>query len=172
MRTTLEKSNKVRGRVPRKQGLKLLGYSMRWKPCGRPRASSTKTRIETSKSSHRYQSYIVRGRVPRKQGLKLNRASFLGTTFDVRGRVPRKQGLKLNESDELHPLPWCPRASSTKTRIETVQCENYTFNRIVRGRVPRKQGLKLICTDRPACRFAVRGRVPRKQGLKLKSIYV
>ena len=37
----------------------------------------------------------------------------------VRGQVPQKQGLKPDEVGAIYVLPESPRASSTKTRIET-----------------------------------------------------
>ena len=40
--------------------------------------------------------------------------------FVVRGQVPRKQGLKLSISNIAKAECLCPRASSKKTRIETI----------------------------------------------------
>jgi len=113
----------------------------------------------------------------------------------VRGRVPRKQGLKHNLPLKGQTYYYCPRASSTKTRIETPMCPRRRLTRDgwktgsidikiqfsmgnpsrrascrsicgVRGRVPRKQGLKPGATLRRDTIIEVCGRVPRKQGLK------
>jgi len=67
----------------------------------------------------------------------------------VRGRVPRKQGLKLAHTFNHAPIFQSPRASSKKTRIETIDDGSITYWSNVRGRVPRKQGLKLRWIKRP-----------------------
>ena len=134
----------VLGRVPRKQGLKLihvlmppscypgprpsstktrietlLAISRRVDSSG-PRPSSTKTRIETSKIEMvRTRVCRVLGRVPRKQGLKPGMMLMTFSPFNVLGRVPRKQGLKLGQQGRSGPPKFSPRPSSTKTRIET-----------------------------------------------------
>ena len=116
---------KVRGQVPRKQGLKpvLCAARTTWAP--RPRASSKKTRIETC--------VLVRP----------------GDSSVVRGQVPRKQGLKQQPHDGEAVGGGRPRASSKKTRIETPPEAVVRSSRMpVRGQVPRKQGLKhLLITD-------------------------
>ncbi len=62
---------------------------------------------------------------------------------EVRGQVPRKQGLKPPGEQGAEKLE-SPRASSTKTRIETPRTQaNLSAADTVRGQVPRKQGLKL-----------------------------
>ena len=88
---------RVRGQVPRKQGLK--------------------PRLDVG--GHRSGPW-VRGQVPRKQGLK--RVGFAAVTSlsRVRGQVPRKQGLKLQVIRGLGIAGESPRASSKKTRIETM----------------------------------------------------
>ena len=112
----------VRERVPRKQGLKP------YMPlCRLSRPSE------------------VRERVPRKQGLKLKCPCYtLFGRIIVRERVPRKQGLKRYPCNQTTAHDLSPRASSTKTRIET-NPDHRVLPRdaLVRERVPRKQGLKL-----------------------------
>ena len=110
----------VRGRLPRKQGLK----------------RSVTVSVGSSGTQ-------VRGRLPRKQGLKQTEDRWQGYRHIVRGRLPRKQGLKHSYLSRIRRECRCPRATSTKTRIETpcslprlIHCLQ------VRGRLPRKQGLK------------------------------
>jgi len=66
---------------------------------------------------------------------------------------------------------WYPRASSKKTRIETLHDQQQGPSAdTIRGQVPRKQGLKLLVDLRTSRWVAfIRGQVPRKQGLKLGS---
>ena len=115
-------------------------------PCG-PRASSTKTRIETAISSaHRCNRHAVQGRVPQKQGLKQRRTRSAHPSLSLR-----------------------PRASSTKTRIETLwqRLVRTSMQSTVQGRVPQKQGLKHFEPGPNASVYRpVQGRVPQKQGLK------
>ncbi len=132
----------------------------------------------------------VRERVPRKQGLKREENAIPASHVFVRERVPRKQGLKpgvsisaSNSSEcprasstktrietfwKAHEefSPYCPRASSTKTRIETGIDHGLPPSMAVRERVPRKQGLKPIWGRQVPQGAQVRERVPRKQGLK------
>ena len=135
----------VRGQVPRKQGLKQehrLGWDatvlgprasstktrIETSPsrlvndaCSSPRASSTKTRIETERKNLSARLLInVRGQVPRKQGLKHGLKFIPGSAGVVRGQVPRKQGLKQHTAPRYPGASRSPRASSTKTRIETL----------------------------------------------------
>ena len=64
--------------------------------------------------------------------------------FTVRGQVPRKQGLKLGRIKQRIEEGLSPRASSKKTRIETMPIVMRSRpGPKVRGQVPRKQGLKL-----------------------------
>ncbi len=110
----------LRGQVPRKQGLKLLvANAFAPKPIA-SRASSTKTRIETNKYNPKYPvAEGLRGQVPRKQGLKPVPWFQILEPSSLRGQVPRKQGLKLLNVHLSPSFRRCPRASSTKTRIET-----------------------------------------------------
>ena len=85
-----------------------------------PRASSTKTRIETGTCADILQDRIrVRGQVPQKQGLKPKTKRRFLCKGNVRGQVPQKQGLKHIYKTDYFTFSQCPRASSTKTRIET-----------------------------------------------------
>ena len=70
----------VRGRLPRKQGLK-LGIRMP---------------VDIYPD--------VRGRLPRKQGLKHSDTAAIKYKVAVRGRLPRKQGLKQMLSGYFSPL--------------------------------------------------------------------
>ena len=139
-------SQKVQERVPRKQGLKpedAYGF-VYMSSCSR--ASSTKTRIETT-WSHTLREFCrrqssrasstktriettgfdadlldgnhVQERVPRKQGLKRSSIPMAESPHAVQERVPRKQGLKHFTSNMHLICIHSSRASSTKTRIET-----------------------------------------------------
>ena len=108
--------------VPRKQGLKpkLQVYST--VHIFTSRASSTKTRIETSclQAPRRRTGSRHQEQVPRKQGLKLLISQCYLCQFRHQEQVPRKQGLKHPQLFE-RLLAYDPsRASSTKTRIETL----------------------------------------------------
>ena len=109
-----------------------------------PRASSTKTRIETR-----------------------NWFSQTLQNAQLRGRVPQKQGLKPHIWHGVNSAGRPPRASSTKTRIETEEALSIIAGvAVLRGRVPQKQGLKRILESRCILVCDLRGRVPQKQGLK------
>ena len=136
---------KVRGQVPRKQGLKhnCIG-SGTTAVAASPRASSTKTRIETKRHGHhlehrgspRASSTKTRietllwhvpcfvGSGPRASSTKTRietlTCAVTGLCNDVRGQVPRKQGLKPRSCHGIGKSYVGPRASSTKTRIETL----------------------------------------------------
>ncbi len=109
-----------------------------------PGASSTKTRIETLKSTAHAVGHALRERVPQKQGLK-----------------------------QIHSTTTCPRcktpgASSTKTRIETMDLHfQASKSTPLRERVPQKQGLKQNSINYEHDPIDLRERVPQKQGLKL-----
>ena len=136
---------KVRGQVPRKQGLKL-------------------TSIFSSISG----KYASEGKFQVNKDWNLNRCNYWSNKCKVRGQVPRKQGLKPNTSDLEASGGPSPRASSKKTRIETLAVPtDGTSNGKVRGQVPRKQGLKHLSYQIRHQIYKVRGQVPRKQGLKL-----
>ena len=110
----------VRGQVPQKQGLKLVTGSYSGYSSIGPRASSTKTRIETATTLDAVMPKpIVRGQVPQKQGLKPTVGIRWQPVHGVRGQVPQKQGLKRPSMAFLTCSKESPRASSTKTRIET-----------------------------------------------------
>ena len=81
--------------VPRKQGLKLLFDVMELKVIRSSRASSTKTRIETSNHYHSAAYYNHQEQVPRKQGLKQKQIAVgIKKADSHQEQVPRKQGLK------------------------------------------------------------------------------
>ena len=111
----------VRGRLPRKQGLKHNGK----RPehfCGAVRGRLPRKQGLKHSNLDIIDAAIakVRGRLPRKQGLKHHFKSPLTIALqDVRGRLPRKQGLKLFVWRLIHGNEHSPRATSTKTRIET-----------------------------------------------------
>ena len=107
--------------------------------------------------------------VPRKQGLKRQMQFTILDSKTHQEQVPRKQGLKLFSSNAILVSSGTSRASSTKTRIETIYSNNRTFFIIIhQEQVPRKQGLKLNFTKRwSLVKFIHQEQVPRKQGLKL-----
>ena len=130
--------------VPRKQGLKLLTPGKGRETSHSSRASSTKTRIETTvpnlplfaSSTSRASSTKTRietqaswrcdihrilhqEQVPRKQGLKLHLCPWIEAQHRHQEQVPRKQGLKLFPGVPHRQSVSSSRASSTKTRIET-----------------------------------------------------
>ncbi len=178
--------------VPRKQGLKPVSGLVSLLNFWASRASSTKTRIETSCPLRSSPPYLPikskfhenkdwngsvllclivvaehQEQVPRKQGLKL--IAVLGDDNDVghQEQVPRKQGLKLIQ------WPWnfwavdTSRASSTKTRIETERAAWCSHQLIAhQEQVPRKQGLKLLQDHAKHQHRRHQEQVPRKQGLK------
>ncbi len=131
--------------VPRKQGLKLHYVSARTWYFQPSRASSTKTRIEThgvggcaqnltsiKSKFHENKDWnytpctisIISSahqeQVPRKQGLKQLRSSGMVMSSIHQEQVPRKQGLKQYTSWSWKGVDLPSRASSTKTRIETL----------------------------------------------------
>ena len=83
------------------------------------RGWSRKGRFDTEKQGKGRKKGAVRGRVPRKQGLK-----HLSSEFCARGHFsPRASSTKTRiETERVNfgcGRKYCPRASSTKTRIET-----------------------------------------------------
>ncbi len=105
--------------------------------------------------------------VPRKQGLKLSTGLWLLASWRHQEQVPRKQGLKLisrcrtyhimgikskfhenKDWNQIRLMSWLSwertsRASSTKTRIETISSPDFLQELEHQEQVPRKQGLKL-----------------------------
>ena len=109
-----------------------------------PRATSTKTRIETFiHASQGYHFIKVRGRLPRKQGLK--QCCWQEKKQGLEG--PRATSTKTRIETSCpalrcFPVSFCPRATSTKTIIETDFSSNEVSFYSVRGRVPRKKVLR------------------------------
>ena len=102
-----------------------------------------KDRFNTEKHQKGRKKAPVRGRLPRKQGLKLDPGI---PPTDSATHCPRATSTKTRIEtfaqlgDQL--LDMCPRATSTKTRIETHRRALNNLQAPVRGRLPRKQGLK------------------------------
>ena len=107
------------------------------------RASSTKTRIET-RAAMGEDPYTPehQEQVPRKQGLKLPCKSSAQASMAHQEQVPRKQGLKPLDTITVAGAPLSSRASSTKTRIETLHSRTTDIWTRHQEQVPRKQGLK------------------------------
>jgi len=81
--------------------------------------------------------------VPRKQGLKQISKRRDQISSRHQEQVPRKQGLKPEPGDLVRLVVEPSRASSTKTRIETVPIEELgPCTARHQEQVPRKQGLK------------------------------
>ena len=138
------KKGAVRRRVPKKQGLKPAWHA-----------------------DHGSQE-MVRRRVPKKQGLKQWEGhKCLMLNSGVRRRVPKKQGLKRKNMDSSNMEKLCPKASSKKTRIETIFS---VWGEDSPGR-PKASSKKtrietIWLSDPTSARLDVRRRVPKKQGLK------
>ncbi len=135
---------KIRGQVPRKQGLKQYATGDRHIPPANPRASSKKTRIETNtKNRHRQRVWNPRASSKKTRIETYHLFGDKGIAANIRGQVPRKQGLKRKNLSEKQIRRYHPRASSKKTRIETEPGRNlWRREGAIRGQVPRKQGLK------------------------------
>ena len=132
----------VRGRLPRKQGLKHHFKSPLTIALQGPRATSTKTRIETRLSGLSGEVGGVRGRLPRKQGLKLIPLRLEPLALNRPRATSTKTRIETYRSSDGWPIHCRPRATSTKTRIETNLGGYAETTHEVRGRLPRKQGLK------------------------------
>ena len=120
----------VRGRLPRKQGLKLFQGERPFSPISKVRGRLP--RKQGLKRNNAVSGRVwkgVRGRLPRKQGLKRDPNIKTIDAANVRGRLPRKQGLKLNSPVQITlSAPLGPRATSTKTRIETACASTACIN--------------------------------------------
>ena len=134
----------VRGQVPQKQGLKHHTDALMSLIIISPRASSTKTRIETTTGCmSRRLSLRVRGQVPQKQGLKLHHLVLLQVDRPSPRASSTKTRIETHQESRRHRPQRSPRASSTKTRIETLEQVRKARSQVtVRGQVPQKQGLK------------------------------
>ncbi len=135
-----------------------------------PKASSTKTRIETHEHVRlSSMAYRVQKQVPRKQGLKPVVLAYLPRSHAI---GPKASSTKTRietrfRSDPVDALAECPKASSTKTRIETLDSSAiYEYCHDVQKQVPRKQGLKPTPMILISASTSVQKQVPRKQGLK------
>ena len=128
--------------VPRKQGLKPTNwYCIRWSP-------------------------VHQEQVPRKQGLKLLEDCSLVGWFGHQEQVPRKQGLKLGPVGCTRERRSPSRASSTKTRIETIN-RPMTVSILKTSRASSTK--TRIETNFQMSHVSHNGhqeQVPRKQGLK------
>ncbi|GEM_PF-5079624 len=110
----------IRGQVPRKQGLKQDIHEIMPFSAPNPRASSKKTRIETSdRRSHDVEDRGIRGQVPRKQGLKHGAFSRNRLSAGNPRASSKKTRIETRRFSFFYPLLIDPRASSKKTRIET-----------------------------------------------------
>ena len=87
---------------------------------GCPRASSKKTRIETLRQCRQRRGWLwSEGKFQENKDWNRKRSRTATWRKSVRGQVPRKQGLKLAYLNDNDMQSDCPRASSKKTRIET-----------------------------------------------------
>ena len=114
-------------RHPEKQGLKHVLEDKYCRIEQTFRASSRKTRIETELHGATHTPWNLSERHPEKQGLKPFTGAFHAGSSFLSERHPEKQGLKLEDTQVRLRLKSAFRASSRKTRIETLLPEGGDF---------------------------------------------
>ena len=109
------------------------------------RASSTKTRIETSvQAAVQAVREIIKSKFHENKDWNILQMDVFKAISTHQEQVPRKQGLKPKLISIPYIRVYTSRASSTKTRIETPLKEtDNILPDLHQEQVPRKQGLKL-----------------------------
>ena len=156
--------------VPRKQGLKQHIWIFVCRNGLSSRASSTKTRIETTTGLvTKYGVKYHQEQVPRKQGLKPDFHIPGGSKIAChQEQVPRKQGLKHAKQEAyIKSHPGASRASSTKTRIETYKDSSWFRLRLdIKSKFHENKDWNIRSRRWPRWPPNHQEQVPRKQGLK------